>query len=329
MKLLLLYCSIMLFACNSNPNQAKENQVPLPKPAQTRPQLLSDLLLKWNDYHAIDKVDSLQFLYAEKVSFYGQFDLNKEVCVQKTKAIIVGSPDFQQRIDSIRWRFGIKDSSKVYCFFLKTVFQKNKPVTYQAYLNFEWNSTLQQYQISNEGDDTTDENLEKQAVESDQIYEKGDYNGDSIPEKMWLRLESPTPELNSWSTIRFSDKKIPVLFVENCIWGVPRNEGDLDGDGADEISLIPGWYTSRFTTFRVFTLKKGRWHHLIPGIYCSRFDFEEDLFYSKMVEQGDSTFVWIREWERTDLLEERYVRKKRKIQLKPVWSGKSQLSWTN
>ena len=296
--------------------------------------MASDLLDKWNRYHAPGKLDSLAYLYADTVSFfYGQDGLSAQLCLEKTKDVFSKFSNFSQRIDSVEWRVyphGDTSRSRVICWFFKTVVADNVSKRYDAYLNFQWNNSQQRYQIINEGDAETDENLDIMSVAAEQIFESGDYNGDGVSEKMWLQLEKSTPTINSWSTIHFSDKNMPVLPVEACIGGIPRNEGDLDGDGADEISLIPLWYQSRFTTMRVFTLKNGHWNQLIPGVYCTRDATDDPHFYQKMLEKGDSTFVWGWQWEMNEKLgKEIYVRKKIKIAPRPVSVGKRGISWTN
>lgn len=287
------------------------------------------LLDDWNRFHVPGKTDSLLFLYADSVFFYGQNDVPAQVCVDKTRDLLARWPDYRQQTDSAEWDLYALDSNRIICCFLKTVSTGGNIRQYAAYLNFDWNPDHNCYKISNEGDATTNENLEIRDVAAYQIYEQGDYDGDSIREKMWLVREKNTPEKQSWSSIRFSSPAIPVLPVESCIGGTPRNEGDLDGDGADEISLVPWWYQSRFTGFRVYTLKNGRWYHLIPGVYCSRFDLDDERAYRRMVEAGDTGFVWIREWEMDEETNEHYIRKKRRIALRPVPLPGKDHPWAN
>lgn len=324
--LFFLSCLWVLISCHTDSEQPAQSAG---KPVRNWKSETRALLDEWNRFHVPGKTDSLRFLYADSVSFYGQRDVPAQVCVDKTRDLLAQWPDFRQQTDSAEWDLYARDSNRIICYFQKTVNFGGKTNRYYAYLNFEWNPARARYEIDNEGDGTTDENLEIQRIAADQIYEQGDYNGDSTREKMWLRREKDTPDRASWSSIRFSDPGIPVLPVQSCIGGVPRNEGDLDGDGADEISLLPWWYQSRFTGFRVYTLKNGRWYHLISSVYCSRFDLDNAPVYRRMVEAGDSTFVWVREWEMGDDTSERYVRKKRRIALRPVTASDKNNSWIN
>jgi hypothetical protein len=103
----------------------------------------------------------------------------------------------------------------------------------------------------------------------------GDFNGDGKIETMEMDWESINKKIEkgeiSYSEIEdfdfiFSDKKIPKLNV----WGnsdyTIKNEGDLDGDGADEIGFLYGWATSACRTYTVFTLKNNKWEKLIEGV---------------------------------------------------------------
>jgi len=100
----------------------------------------------------------------------------------------------------------------------------------------------------------------------------GDFNGDGKIETMKMDLEPISKkfengeidyyEIEGFDFI-FSDKKIPKLNV----WGndeyTIKNEGDLDGDGGDEIGFLYGWGTSTCRTYTVFTLKHNKWKELI------------------------------------------------------------------
>ena len=318
-----MYISFFAAICSGcTTHQAKNQPAEEKKRVFSRAEMVDQVLQKWNEFHnSAEKLDSLASLYADSVTFYGQWALPAAICVEKTKQIFAQNPSFKQSIDSIHWDnyANREDSSRIICYFLKEVKIGTKLEKYDSYLNFIWNFSKNRYEIDNEGDATTDTNLEIRAIAATQVFEKGDFNGDSTQEKMWLQLEKPNGTLESWSTIHFSDKNIPILPVMSCIGGIPHNEGDLDGDGADEISLIPWWYSSRFTGFRVFSLKNGRWFSLIPSIYCTRDENDDPDFYEKMVEKGDSSFVWIREWNtNNEVTREFYVRKKRKIWLKPI-----------
>ena len=93
---------------------------------------------------------------------------------------------------------------------------------------------------------------------------KGDFNGDHKIDYMWLEV----PELNKEesdcmgecvSYIRFSDATIPSIKVDDCISGSVSNLGDLNENGTDEIGLLPGWFTSCWRAYFVWSLKNRYW----------------------------------------------------------------------
>jgi hypothetical protein len=93
---------------------------------------------------------------------------------------------------------------------------------------------------------------------------KGDFNGDGKLDYMWLHTPKLTAnemdcigECNSF--IKFSDPTIPSIKVTNCISGHPSNAGDLNKNRTDEIGLLPGWFTSCWRDYYVWTFKNGAW----------------------------------------------------------------------
>jgi hypothetical protein len=102
----------------------------------------------------------------------------------------------------------------------------------------------------------------------------GDFNGDGkIDSLMVENFESLLQkyhycEVEEDFNLIFSDKTIPKLPVWGCLDYTIRNEGDLDGDGGDEIGFlaIPG----SSNCYTVFTLKNNKWHYLIEDIELTR-----------------------------------------------------------
>jgi hypothetical protein len=72
----------------------------------------------------------------------------------------------------------------------------------------------------------------------------------------------------------FSDKTIPGLKVVSNFEYTIKNEGDLDGDGGDEIGFLYGWGTSACRSYTVYTLKNNKWYRLIEDIE-STYDMRE------------------------------------------------------
>ncbi len=105
---------------------------------------------------------------------------------------------------------------------------------------------------------------------------KGDFNGDGIVESVFIKI----PEFPKGSPedvygdclgkcdcyLKFSDKNIPSIKIENCIGGEPENLGDLNNNGIDEIGILPQWWTSCWMNYKVYTFKNGNWKYLVEPI---------------------------------------------------------------
>jgi len=96
----------------------------------------------------------------------------------------------------------------------------------------------------------------------------GDFNGDGKTEKAWFKdigikafedCQQNSTKKSCEGTILFSDKTIKPLKIDYCPMYIFKNEGDLYGDGKDEIGVLPGWFSSACRQYSVFTLKKGKW----------------------------------------------------------------------
>ena len=100
----------------------------------------------------------------------------------------------------------------------------------------------------------------------------GDFNGDGQKESMWLIPPKLTEdgmdcESGCGCVIRFSDNTIPDLSISDfCIGGNPVNEGDLNDDGQDEITIIPDWFTSTWRKAYIYHLKNGKWELLVKPL---------------------------------------------------------------
>lgn len=120
---------------------------------------------------------------------------------------------------------------------------------------------------------------------------KGDFDGDGKPEFAWITSnmkEQKTEEdfgqcngVDCQCVIRFSNPKIKGIVVSQCIGAdLLQNEGDLNGDGRDEISLVPSWWTSCWQACHVYTFQtSGRWRELIKpfSVYCSHLEDNPDV----------------------------------------------------
>ena len=133
---------------------------------------------------------------------------------------------------------------------------------------------------------------------------QGDYNGDGKTEYMWLvppkiMENDMSCEGNCTSIIQFSDNSIPAIKVEDCIDGLPVNEGDLNGNGTDEIGVLPGWFTSCWHTYLGWTYKNGQFTYAVEPIstHCNQWDKGIDAIEKDREKEG---YVIVRYSEITD-----------------------------
>ena len=133
-------------------------------------------------------------------------------------------------------------------------------------------------QITSFGNNQSDTNSAKKGILPKDAVE-GDFNGDHKIDYMWLE----TPKLNEEemdcigeciSYIRFSDATIPSIKVDDCISGSLSNLGDLNENGTDEIGLLPGWFTSCWRAYFVWTLKYRNWIKLVEpfSTHCNQWN---------------------------------------------------------
>ena len=111
---------------------------------------------------------------------------------------------------------------------------------------------------------------------------QGDFDGDGRPEYVWLvppagvNPDEMSCRGECTSQLRFSNQRLPPLAVPNCIGGKPTNLGDLNGDGRDEIGLLPEWFSSCWSSYHVFTYRQAAWGPLVKSFstHCNQWEAE-------------------------------------------------------
>ena len=101
------------------------------------------------------------------------------------------------------------------------------------------------------------------------------------------------------SHLRFSNPRLPAISKVNCIGGAPINLGDLNGDGGDEIGLLPEWFSSCWTNYFVYTCRAGKWAELVKSFptHCNQWEAEVKPIEKDSAKPGN---VLIRYSESTD-----------------------------
>ena len=88
--------------------------------------------------------------------------------------------------------------------------------------------------------------------------------------------------------LMFSNDKIPPIKLENCIGGTPVNEGDLNNDGADEIGILPEWWTSCWRDYHVYTFRNNEWKYVVApfATHCNQWEEGVDAIKKDDSKQG-------------------------------------------
>jgi hypothetical protein len=136
------------------------------------------------------------------------------------------------------------------------------------------------WKINTEGDDVTDANLAKRTQKAYSCESvQGDFNGDGVIESVWLVPPKVNEEEGECigdcvAYMRFSNQSLAEITISDCIGGVPENLGDLNGDGSDELGLLPYWFTSCWREYYVWTWNYGNWRYLVDPImtHCDLWD---------------------------------------------------------
>ncbi len=105
----------------------------------------------------------------------------------------------------------------------------------------------------------------------------GDFNGDGIKEKLYVRTNGCIDEEQSETCIcifSFSNN-LPSIRISESMGADLYNLGDLNNDGSEEFGYVKIWHGD-WQKFHVFTLKNNVWMNLVPSFWVFL-----DYFYEK------------------------------------------------
>lgn len=141
----------------------------------------------------------------------------------------------------------------------------------------------------------------------DSIY--GDFNGDKKIEYAYRKLikkgvenplEDGSPDVYE---VCFSDANIKPI-KDDFYWFILINEGDLDNDGSDELSVREDPMNGCIGSVKTFTIKKGKSYYMIEpfSFYSGTCDDGSDINPDDLVE-NDNGIVYYYDMPNDDLID--------------------------
>jgi hypothetical protein len=218
----------------------------------------------WNGCHSERYVSTLENYYDNQVFFYGE-NRPKWDCMRIKKALFERYPEYFQRIIG-----GIQvdylGSNEYKCSFTKYVTLRKVTAPVPSYIIFR-KTADGKFLIIAESDPQTDIRVKElkdsmevliQMYSPSESEVRGNFSGMPGQEIMYIMPPEQTPCNDCTTTLYFSNELLPPIDIQGAFAVNVLNEGDLDGDGADEFSLLPIG-SSQSSTLTVYSFKRGQW----------------------------------------------------------------------
>jgi len=220
---------------------------------------VAHLVRRWNGCNSLRFVDSLRNMYADKVFYYGE-SKTKYQCIDDKKLMLLQNRDYYQRIIG---GIGVKKiSSQNYrCYFTKYVTTQGITTAIPSYIIFAKDSSGR-FMITAESDPESDIykkdkkdslSLLMKDYEVNSSSIKGDFDADGIKEVLYVI--NPSSGESPVVSFFFNDDNLMPIEFEGSTSAYLLNEGDLDGDGGEEFSVVGNGNRQ----LSVYTYKRGEW----------------------------------------------------------------------
>lgn len=216
----------------------------------------------WNGYHNSKFIDNLKDIYASRLFFYGE-DKNSYEALNVKRRVFQKYPDYFQRIIG-----GIKVSKisndEYKCVFTKYIRIGSITAPVPSYLVFK-KAEENKWIIIAESDPETDVKHQEfkdsmqvfKAMYSPSMTEiKGNFSGKGSETIFVFPPENPNCT-DCITSLFFSNELLPPLDIKGAKAVQLLNEGDLDGDGNDEFSVL--FNNGNEGRIRVYSFKRGEW----------------------------------------------------------------------
>lgn len=267
--ILLFCCSVTATFCGCGSSSGSDGGKPdadtvdIPK---TDDDIVRDKVYTW--LRAINKNERSYSLdvYAPQVKFYHE-TYTAAQCADARAELLAKKPGYKQQIDGYIDISDLDDGRKK-AFFTKSSRYNGEPHSYEAYLIFA-RQPDGDWRIVEEGDLTTDRNLEKRAqrkaakVPSNAVY--GDFDGDGAGEYVWISGAFDDDGYAIDRLVLKSDNNTFSGLSFNAPRGVAlANLGKLDGGRCDYLGACPSGDSS-WCSYYVYKWVSGSWREAVDS----------------------------------------------------------------